>query len=255
MDRPTGAKELRGARDDEVSEAYWPGVADSLLAALMIVMLLAFGGLVLFSMNPNSTEAELARMQRMYRELAAKQAGLVVENEKLRLEIEKVKKEQPPREPPIIELTDAQNVNFESGKAQISEAFSDRLREREFPRLRQIIDDNQTVDTIEIIGHTDDSPVGSSRGNLDGNLAQVVAGALPARMLSAGSNADLGLMRAVAVEEEWRRWLSDKLIVLPRQINVRCYSAANAIPPFGVANLSKSFGMRKPGGSRFVLPS
>ena len=230
---------MRRSREDDPPEAYWPGVADSLLAALMIVMLLAFGGLVLFAMNPNSTEAKLAQLQQMFSDLTARHTALLAEKEKLRIENDRLKKEQPPKEPPIIELTDAQNVNFESGKAQISDAFAERLREREFPRLRQIIDDNLTVDTIEIIGHTDDSPVGSSRSNLDGNLSQVVAGSQQVRVLSAGSNADLGLMRAVAVEEEWRRWLSDNQIVLPRQISVRCYSAANTIPPFGITNLPK----------------
>lgn len=227
-------------RDDgTAADAYWPGVADSLLAALMIVLLLAFGGLALFSLNPNSSAAKLAQLQRQFAELSARHDAILAENKRLLDEIDALKKAKPPEEPPIIELTDAQNVNFESGKAQISAAFAQRLREQEFPLLRRIIDEHPTVDTIEIIGHTDDSPISSTRSNLDGVLAQVLGGTREAAALTAGSNADLGLMRAVAVSEEWRHWLQEQQTALPRAIEVRCYSAANAIAPPGTADLSK----------------
>ena len=47
--------------------------------------------------------------------------------------------------------------------------------------------------------------------------------------LTAGSNADLGLMRALAVKEEWVKWLTKKHV--SREIHLRCYSAAQGIPP------------------------
>jgi outer membrane protein OmpA-like peptidoglycan-associated protein len=225
---------------EDATGSYWPGVADSLLAALMIVMLLAFGGLVLFALNPN-VELNLMQQRRKSDTLAQKNAELVAENGKLRKQIEELEKKRAPQEPPIIELTDAPNdVHFKSGTAEITSEFSNKLREKEFPTLVQILVEHPTVDTIEIIGHTDDLPISSTRSNLDDNLSKVVAGLLESRILSAGSNADLGLVRAVAVQEEWRRWLANARVALPRQIEVRCYSAANAIPPPGAAALPKN---------------
>lgn len=230
---------MKTESEDETLGVFWPGVADSLLAALMIVLLLAFSGLVLFALNPNSSAAQLMQLRRAHAALQEKYAASVAENKKLQETIDQLKKEKPPAEPPIIELTDAQNVNFESGKAQISPEFQTRLREHEFPKLRQIIDEHPTVDTIEIIGHTDDARISSTQSNLDTKLDQVLAGSALAKELTAGSNADLGLMRAVAVKEAWRQWITERGVVLPRPIEIRCYSAANAVPPLGTASLPK----------------
>ena len=132
--------------------------------------------------------------------------------------------------PPIIDLADAKFITFVKGRAEISPSFRAQLDNKEFEELIRIVNEYGSVDTIEIIGHTDASPVGSS-SNLDAVLSNVLGGKNRASVLSAGSNADLGLMRALAVKEEWNRWLAERHIQLVRKVEVRCYSAAQGVPP------------------------
>jgi outer membrane protein OmpA-like peptidoglycan-associated protein len=232
---------MRERGDSRVLEegSFWPGVADSLLAALMTVVLLAFGGLVLFALNPESSERRLeallkenAALRQANNKLRSQNQALSQENAVLRNEIERLK-----REPPIIELTDAQNGNFEQGKALITDDFAELLQGSVFPQLLNIVETYPTVDTIEIIGHTDNKPVNSARSNLDARLAPVLHAESGASTLLAGSNTDLGLMRAAAVRESWLRWLQTRPARISRKIGLRCYSAANAISPPGSASL------------------
>ena len=136
--------------------------------------------------------------------------------------------------PPIIDLEDVKSLTFIKGKAEISPGFRAQLDNKEFEELIRILNGYSSVDTIEIIGHTDASPVGTS-SNLDSGLGGVLSGRSRAASLTAGSNADLGLMRAFAVKEEWDRWLAGRRIRLSRQIAVRCYSAAQGVPPNDIA--------------------
>jgi flagellar motor protein MotB len=235
MDRENFPWQERRVKTDSESiedSSFWPGVADSLLAALLVVVLLTFGGLVLFALNPESTDRTLERLR-------AENAGLREANERFKAErvrllaeIDRLK-----REPPIIELPDAQNGNFELGKALISPEFATLLEHRVFPRLLKIVEEYPTVDTIEIIGHTDNKPISSSRSNLDTRLAVVLQSDYGTSSLFAGSNADLGLMRAAAVRESWIQWVQQQPATFSRKIGVRCYSAANAIPPSGTASV------------------
>ena len=55
------------------------------------------------------------------------------------------------------------------------------------------------INVVEIIGHTDGQANGQITSNLDVNLENVVSGNIPIGNLRAGSNADLGLMRALSV--------------------------------------------------------
>lgn len=64
--------------------------------------------------------------------------------------------------------------------------------------------DEYAIDTVEIIGHTDGQPNQGSGSNLDTLLEQVVATNTLNR-LTPGSNADLGLMRALAIANELRK--------------------------------------------------
>lgn len=197
-----------------------------LLAALMIVILLSFGGLVLFALNPSTSDERLRQLQIQLEQLRLAVSALEKTNASLRQEIEKLK-----LEPPFFEIADADVVTFNKGEAIIHPAFSAHLQNKIFPLLLKTINDMPKVDTIEIIGHTDDSGIGKPRSNLDTKLPLAFSGNLSASDLTAGSNTDLGLMRAVAVREVWIRWLGSPGIVLPRKIGIRCYSAANTIPP------------------------
>ena len=214
------------------SQNYWPGVADSLLAALMIIMLLAFGGLALFHLNPNRSDVELMRVKRLITSLETKLATLTNENARLNDELND--------KPPIIKIDEAtREYRFESGSAVMSREFSEGLNQREFQTLAQEILRRNAgsllkVDTLEIIGHTDGQPI-AKKGNLDQFLPEYLSGKdTSVHKMQAGSNNDLGLLRALAVRDAWNDFVNhhpsaDEL----RKISVRCYSAGQTIPEVG----------------------
>lgn len=115
--------------------------------------------------------------------------------------------------------------------------FIEGLRKNEFDRLAREIVEREAegrvkVDTLEIIGHTDGVPL-ARNGNLDVNLPDVLAGnGSKISSLTAGSNNDLGLLRALAVKEQWMRFVNthDEKLILQR-VSVRCYSAGQTILP------------------------
>jgi hypothetical protein len=149
--------------------------------------------------------------------------------------------------PPIIRIDESKKeYRFASGSAVMDEAFKDGLRQNQFMILgSEILKRNGQgkigVDTLEIIGHTDGQAVRGS-GNLDDQLPDLLAGKRETlENLRAGSNNDLGLLRALAVKAAWLEFVSthpDKSIL--ERVEVRCYSAGQTIPPEGVLNPSNS---------------
>jgi flagellar motor protein MotB len=160
--------------------------------------------------------SENSKLQARVADLERQIKDLKVENDRLEGENDK---------PPIL-VVDATQVSFEKGKAELLPINAKTLRKDVFTELLDIVKKYKSVDTIEIIGHTDWSPVGGT-SNLDGELLKALKGN-EISILSAGSNADLGLMRAIAVKQEWDNWRENRL---PREIQVRCYSAAQGIDP------------------------
>jgi hypothetical protein len=260
----------RGRRTTtELEGGSWPGVADTLLAALMMTMLFWLGSIATDSlrvaMNANKPtedqnreeliaeimelrrtvdelKGEIARL-RVDKELLAKKLDelsndfqeLIVEREHLLVERDRYKQElenlqRQLKEPPIIEVAEAQAISFEKGRAVISSAFQRRLEDDIFPEFVRILTAHEIVDTIEIIGHTDGDPMGG-QSNIDGNLPAVLRGEAGVNSVSSGSNVDLGLMRALAIRELWGEWLKRKRGGGPRKVGVRCYSASFGVPP------------------------
>lgn len=141
----------------------------------------------------------------------------------------------------IISQKTNEEYRFPSGSAEMSGEFSRGLKKPkgEFDKLKQEIakrnaHGHQAVDTLEIVGHTDGQPVSSS-GNLDQKLPLFLT--LQDRQLRKmipGSNNDLGLMRALAIQVAWEEFVasqseSEKRQL--RQIKVRSYSAGQTISP------------------------
>jgi len=140
--------------------------------------------------------------------------------------------------PPNIQIVDKEGYRFESGSSVMGSDFISALRRNEFARLGGEIIDREAegrvkVDTLEIIGHTDGAPL-SSRGNLDQKLPDVLAGPrAKISILTPGSNNDLGLLRALAVREQWERFIDDhEQRDILRKIHIRCYSAGQTILPY-----------------------
>jgi hypothetical protein len=140
--------------------------------------------------------------------------------------------------PPIIRIDEsAKQYRFGSGSAVMDDAFKDALRQNQFATLASEIlkrngEGKSRVDTLEIIGHTDGQPVRST-GNLDDQLPDFLAEKKDNfEALRAGSNNDLGLLRALAVKKAWEDYIatrSDKTLL--QAVEVRCYSAGQTIPP------------------------
>jgi hypothetical protein len=100
--------------------------------------------------------------------------------------------------PPNIVITAAEGYDFPSGSAELPSSLEMYVSKD----LASKVDENIKefdVDTVVVIGHTDGQAVNRSASNLDGFVESVAAGNRSVKELSAGSNADLGLMRALAV--------------------------------------------------------
>lgn len=152
--------------------------------------------------------------------------------------------------PPNIQIVDKEGYRFESGSSAMDSAFISALKRNEFPLLASEIIDREAegrvkVDTLEIIGHTDGVPL-SSGGNLDQKLPDVLAGRSKILILTPGSNNDLGLLRALAVREQWESFIDghEQRNIL-RRIQVRCYSAGQTILP-GTKDNAMAHDFRQP---------
>ncbi|MGE9271490.1 MAG: hypothetical protein ACQKBU_11865 [Verrucomicrobiales bacterium] len=158
--------------------------------------------------------------------------AVIATNQRLQKENEELKKRV------FIQFSEQDNEDYKfgSGSSSMGRKFIEGLRSNEFERLAKEIVARQgegrvKVDTLEIIGHTDGQPF-SGGGNLDQGLPDVLGGNRRISSLSPGSNNDLGLLRALAVREQWEAFISnheheDTL----RSIDIRCYSAGQTILP------------------------
>ncbi|MDF5731675.1 MAG: flagellar motor protein [Rhizonema sp. PD38] len=131
--------------------------------------------------------------------------------------------------PPILLIKD-ENYRFDPGSAGISPAMLNYITNKLVPDIEKTTK-KFTINTVEIIGHTDEQPIGSVFSNLDKNLEAAASSQGSVSTLKAGSNADLGLMRSLAVVKE--------LLTIQKQqgkipkIKFRAYSAAQLILPNG----------------------
>ena len=102
--------------------------------------------------------------------------------------------------PPIITMSEAGGYYFESGSAELSALFRETLL-TETPL--KILDNIQKydVDVIEVVGHTDERPIGfrPANSNLDRDLTAVLKNDAGVATLVPADNAGLGLARAVSV--------------------------------------------------------
>lgn len=192
-----------------------------------------------------ASELQLAKAQETIQEKDREIVGLHQQIELLKKKVGDLQKDDGPMVSIISQKTNKVYV-FEKGSAEISTAFSGGLKMKdvgEFENIkRQILlrntKDRQAVDTLEIVGHTDGQSVGTS-GNLDQRLPLFLA--RQERHLHgmvAGSNNDLGLMRALAIQVAWEEFVASQSEPEKGQLQkiaVRSYSAGQTIPPEGVA--------------------
>ncbi len=126
---------------------------------------------------------------------------------------------------PIIIDEKSGKFQFESGKAELKSELKSYINKEIAPQIKQIIQE-RNIDFIQVIGHTDGQVIGAT-GNLDQTLEKVAQNQVQVGNLKAGSNADLGLMRALAVVQELSQ--QEEL----KGVNFRAYSAAQLYLPSG----------------------
>lgn len=135
---------------------------------------------------------------------------------------------------PIIIDEKSGNFQFPSGSAELTSELRNYITNTVAPQINQIIN-SQDIDFIQVIGHTDGQVLGNVTSNLDQNLERVAQNQISVTQLTAGSNADLALMRALAVVQELQRQGEF------RDIQFRAYSGAQLyLPSGGFAPVNRS---------------
>jgi flagellar motor protein MotB len=102
------------------------------------------------------------------------------------------------RWPPIIKLSEADGYFFQTGSAALTPEFRDKLKDSIPDQILASIKE-YGVDVVEVVGHTDEQPVGSRPSNLDRDLIPVLRDNAAITSLVPADNAGLGLARAASV--------------------------------------------------------
>jgi flagellar motor protein MotB len=124
---------------------------------------------------------------------------------------------------PIIIDEKSGNFKFQSGSAEVPAEFKNHIKVKIIPEI-QAATKQGNVDFIQVIGHTDGQAIKNS-SNLDISLTPAATGTQTIASLKAGSNADLGLMRAVAVVQLLQQTKGFE------KVKFRAYSAAQLYSP------------------------
>jgi outer membrane protein OmpA-like peptidoglycan-associated protein len=125
---------------------------------------------------------------------------------------------------PIIIDEKSGNFKFPSGSAELTPDLKKYIHTTIIPAIQKATG-RSDIDFIQVIGHTDEIPI-NGNSNLDGKgkLASAASSDGNITTLTAGSNVDLGLMRAVAVVQ----FLNTKSL---NKVKFRAYSAGQLYPP------------------------
>ncbi|NES82417.1 MAG: flagellar motor protein [Moorea sp. SIO2B7] len=131
--------------------------------------------------------------------------------------------------PPVVVIQDSGEYQFTSGSAALPKALRSYIETNLVDKIEQIAKE-RNIYVVEIIGHTDGQANVNSPSNLDQKLEDVAKGNKPVSDLSPGSNADLGLMRALEVVKELQTIQKKGRL---NGLQFRAYSAAQLFLPSG----------------------
>ncbi|MCY4360391.1 MAG: hypothetical protein OXC47_07000 [Cyanobacteria bacterium MAG APA_bin_95] len=132
--------------------------------------------------------------------------------------------------PPLILLEETDSFRFDTSSYVPSQDFLDALETKYNEDIKPTIE-NFDVDVIEVIGHTDGEPNVRRASNLDHRL-RTLASQGKFTGFQYGSNADLGLLRAMAVGRHLQALLEQEQL----DVGIRPYSAASLLDPQGNFN-------------------
>jgi flagellar motor protein MotB len=251
----------RKLRSYETAESLnvWPSFTDLMANAFMIIslflLLALFKSLFLkyaadeSEQNLSDTERKVYLLQReiasLENELGASTSDvqqlnraseelrqlLLRSNERSRSQVDVLQSEikRLKSAPPVVVIQDSGGFQFDSGSAILPRDLKKYITVDLVDRIEQIAQ-QRSLYVVEIIGHTD-GQVNFSNGNLDQQLEEVAQGKIPVENLRAGSNADLGLMRALEVVKQLQTVQAQTGRL--EGVQFRAYSAAQLQLPSG----------------------
>ncbi len=222
----------RKLRSYEATESLnvWPSFTDLMANAFMIIslfLLLALFKSLFLKYTADETEQNLSDTERqvrlLQRELATlenelgestsnvrklKKASsdlrqlLLKSNEQSRSRVDILQSEikRLKSAPPVVVIQDSGGYQFDSGSAKLPKELRTYITIDLVDRIERI-SQQRNLYVVEIIGHTD-GQINFGNGNLDQQLEEVAQGKQPVDSLKPGSNADLGLMRALEVVKQ-----------------------------------------------------
>ncbi|BAZ43970.1 hypothetical protein NIES4102_09730 [Chondrocystis sp. NIES-4102] len=148
---------------------------------------------------------------------------VLLQSQKLNQDLKQANKRLQSASPIVIDESSG-NFKFKSGSAELNPQLKNYISTKISPEINKTLQERE-IDFIQIIGHTDGEGT-KQNSNLDKTLETVAQGTQPVSKLSAGSNADLGLMRALAVVQELQK-------TGLKNVEFRAYSAAQLYLPSG----------------------
>lgn len=217
----------------------WPAFTDLMANAFMILSLFLFLAIIKSVFIQTISDANKSRSQQLQIQLSELQSqlqqrttevtGLQGQVARLQTELRQKGDEviqlkgevERLKSPPVIVLRDSAARRFESGSAEISAGLNEFIEEELVRQIKSFAEDYEGY-VVEVIGHTDGQITGGGYSNLDPSLEQVTRDNAPVSSLVPGSNADLGLMRALAVVEK----LQENEELQPLNLTFKAYSAA-----------------------------
>ena len=251
----------RKLRSSEATESLnvWPSFTDLMANAFMIIslflLLALFKSLFLkyaadqSEQNLSDTERQVRLLQReiatLENELGESTADvrqlnqasadlrqlLLRSNERSQSQVDVLQSEirRLKSAPPVVVIQDSGGFQFDSGSARLPDNLKSYITQDLVDRIERI-SQQRNLYVVEIIGHTD-GQVNFGGGNLDQQLEAVAQGKQSVDSLKPGSNADLGLMRALEVVKQLQT-VQEQTGRL-KGVQFRPYSAAQLQLPSG----------------------
>lgn len=142
----------------------------------------------------------------------------------------KYEADSPEGDPPVFIIPTTGQYQFTVGSAELPESLTRYIIQDLIPEIKYNYEEYE-VDIVEVIGHTDGQPIAGQLSNLDTLLEPVIAGQAQQQQLTAGSNADLGLMRSMSVVKAIRSQQSSHPWI--GELQFRAYSAGQMVLPQG----------------------
>ncbi|VEP15652.1 Flagellar motor protein [Hyella patelloides LEGE 07179] len=240
----------------------WPSFTDLMANAFMIIslflLLALFKSLFLkytadeTQLNLSTSEQQIILLQReialLEREAKSKNETInrlkensgnlsrlsselqtLLERSNSRLNIVESEVERLKSAPPIVVIQDSGEYQFASGSATLPQELKNYISIDLVERIEQI-SRQRNLYVVEIIGHTDGQVNFNGASNLDRQLESVAQGKQPISSLTPGSNADLGLMRALEVVKQLQLAQQQGRLA---GVQFRAYSAAQLQLPTG----------------------